>query len=238
MNKFIFCLLAGALMLSGCSKKSDANVNDSADITILSAQVDTVDSANEAAADSAELARLESLRQDSIRRESAAQDSLNQAKKLKLMDEAETKYAERLGYYLNPSKPEYNECWSEYFLYDITKDGIPELWLIHGTSEADRALTVYTPTETGLKKIYEGGGGHSSFYKGKNYILRLNAHQGYAVWIKLSYNGTKITEKVIFEEDCYKTEKDYTEPKEPSINIYEVNNTGPLHSTFAKIKKS
>ena len=66
MNKFIFCLLAGALILSGCSKKSDANVNDSADTTILSAQVDTVDSANEAAADSAELARLDSLRKDSI----------------------------------------------------------------------------------------------------------------------------------------------------------------------------
>lgn len=66
MNKFIFCLLAGALMLSGCGKKSDANVNDSADTTILSAQVDTVEAANEVAADSAELAIPNSLQQDSI----------------------------------------------------------------------------------------------------------------------------------------------------------------------------
>ena len=61
-------------MLSGCGKKSDANVNDSADITILSAQVDTVDSANKAAADSAELARLESFRQDSLNRNFSTPD--------------------------------------------------------------------------------------------------------------------------------------------------------------------
>ena len=76
MKKLIFTLFIGVLILSGCSKKNNTHIDDSTGITAPSAQVDTVDSANEADADSAELARLDSLRQDSILRESASHEAL------------------------------------------------------------------------------------------------------------------------------------------------------------------
>ena len=34
--------------------------------------------------------------------------------------------------------------YSEYFLYDITGDSIPELWVSSGSCEADTQLTIYT----------------------------------------------------------------------------------------------
>lgn len=162
------------------------------------------------------------------------QDSIAKVEKMQhLREVARNQYVETLRKTDKQYTKEYGSGWIDYFLYDITKDGIPELWLIHGTCEADRALSVYTPKEDGLKKIYEEGAGHSEFHKGKNYVLQVMAHQGYACWFKLTYNGSKLSQKMTFEEDCFESGRDYTEPKEPVIRVYEVDNLKPIYSALS-----
>lgn len=120
----------------------------------------------------------------------------------------------------------------KYFLYDITKDGIPELWIKVGTCEADYTLMVYT-YENGLyKTICEKAAGHSVFYKGNDYILQQYAHQGVAAWIKLTYDGNMIIEKTIFEENTIGTDNDYKMPTEQIIELYTFNNELPIKKAF------
>lgn len=120
----------------------------------------------------------------------------------------------------------------EYFLHDITKDGIPELWIKAGTCEADYTLMVYT-YENGLyKTICEKPAGHSVFYKGSDYILQQYAHQGVATWIKLTYDGNMVMEKTIFEENTIGTGSDYKIPTEQKIELYTFNNEQPIKKAF------
>lgn len=124
------------------------------------------------------------------------------------------------------AKGEYVTC--EYFLFDITKDGIPELWIVSGTCEADYKLTTYTHD---LKKICQTSAMHSSFCKGSDYILKVSGQMGYSTWIKLYYDGNKIQEKTVFEEGPV---EEYTEPKEKKIVITDYNDITPIRNAFNK----
>lgn len=120
-----------------------------------------------------------------------------------------------------------------YFLYDITGDQIPELWVKTGTCEADYMLRVYQYNNGYCQKIYETGAGHSAFYKGVDYILQMTAHMGSAIWTKISYNGSRITERDIFEEDLFSSGKeDYTEPNESAVRTTSLKNLQPIKSEF------
>lgn len=227
MRKILY-IAVGLFLLTSCgggrvSKEPTDSINTADSILTTDSIVGVVgDSIAEEQA--AEVARLNSIRQDSIAKVEKMQH---------LREVARNQYVETLRKTDKQYTTKYGSGWIDYFLYDITKDGIPELWLIHGTCEADRALSVYTPKEDGLKKIYEDGAGHSEFHKGKNYVLQVMGHQGYACWLKLTYNGSKISQKMTFEENCYETERDYTEPKEPVIRVYEVDNLKPVYSAFS-----
>lgn len=110
----------------------------------------------------------------------------------------------------------------EYFLFDITGDGNPELWVKQGSCEADYKIIVFT-YENGAKQIYEGGAGHSEFYQGTDYVIQLSAHMGYSLWMKLTYSG-KMRNETIFEEDISGTDRDYREPSERYINLIPAKN--------------
>ena len=114
----------------------------------------------------------------------------------------------------------------DYFLFDITKDGIPELWIESASKEEGYELTIYTHD---LKKILQRGTLPSAFYKGEDYILQVRARMGYAAWIKLYYDGNKIQEKTIFSEEGV---DDYTEPKEKKIDFIPYNNITPIKNAF------
>lgn len=128
---------------------------------------------------------------------------------------------------------EYFLC--SYFLFDITGDGIPELWIKSGSCEADYKLSVYT-YNNGISVIEEGedgDAGHSGFYKGTNYILKVSGHMGYASWVKITYNSGKLKYDVVFEEDINETVQDsYTEPKEMPIEEYSIDDTSPIDNMF------
>lgn len=122
-----------------------------------------------------------------------------------------------------------------YFLFDITGDGIPEIWIESGTCEADHAISVYTYNNklAILDTGEEGNASHSSFFKGEGYILQCCAHMGYQTWSKITYNNGKLKGEVIFEEDLNESGKDeYTEPAEPAVESYSFDDTKPIYSMF------
>lgn len=120
----------------------------------------------------------------------------------------------------------------EYFLYDIDNDDMPELWMIVGSYEVNYRLLVYT-YNSGIKQLYEDGAGHSYFCMGTNYILQIWGHMGEAFWSKLTYDGTKIVAKTVFEEDIRETDGDYTKPQEPEIEFHSSNDKQPIYDVFA-----
>ena len=115
-----------------------------------------------------------------------------------------------------------------YFLFDITGDGIPEIWIVSGTCEADYKLSVFT-YDNGMVVIdagEEGNAGHSSFYRGKDYIIRLSAHMGYANWKKITYRNGRLKRDDVFEEDLNQSGKeDYTVPSEAPVETHPVGDT-------------
>lgn len=124
----------------------------------------------------------------------------------------------------------------QYFLYDITGDGIPELWLESGTCEADHTLSVLSYNNysfTYLDAGEEGNASNSSFYRGDDYILQVSAHMGYAGWTKISYSDDRLQREVIFEEDLNESGKDdYTEPSEDMIESHSIKETLPINTMF------
>lgn len=102
------------------------------------------------------------------------------------------------------------------FFYDITGDGVPEIWMVTEDCEADRKVLVYSLSDWG-RELYRGSAGHSLFYAGNGYVLRLEAHMGYASWYRLSWDGRKMVTKKVFEET---TGGDYTEPSEKPLDEF------------------
>lgn len=96
------------------------------------------------------------------------------------------------------------------FFFDITGDAVPEIWLLTEGSEADRLVLVYSLSDWG-RELYLGTAGHSEFYDGRRYVLRQEAHMGYAHWYKLCWNGKTMVSEQVFEEF---TCGDYTVPRE------------------------
>ena len=128
-----------------------------------------------------------------------------------------------------------DQVFGRYFLFDITGDGIPELWIESGTCEADHALSVYTYDKklSILDAGEEGNASHSGFCRGDDYILQVCGHMGYQAWSKITYSNGTIKSEVIFEEDLNESGKDdYTEPSEPAVESYPFDDTEPVVTMF------
>lgn len=109
-----------------------------------------------------------------------------------------------------------------YFLYDLSGDGVPELWVDSGTCEADRMLSVYRYTPKGTRRVLYTASGHTSYYVGRNYVILRLAHMGedvrtYYRWRKgkpAKYRTKRLT---------VGPEGDYVEPAEPCVepNVFD-----------------
>lgn len=118
----------------------------------------------------------------------------------------------------------------EYFLYDITKDGIPELWVRHGYTEANTMLSVYTYNNGEIKSIYEDGAGHSFFSFGNNYVIQCYAHQIYSLY-KLTYEKGKVVLNTIYEEVMELPERAEA-INEKEVEFFPCVNTAPIKSAL------
>lgn len=86
---------------------------------------------------------------------------------------------------------------SEYFLYDITGDSIPELWVSSGSCEADTQLTIYTNENGKTRQIYIGDGGHSDYFVFNGELVCVMCNTGSGVVITYQYNKGRIVDKAI-----------------------------------------
>ncbi len=105
------------------------------------------------------------------------------------------------------------------FFYDITRDGVPEVWLITDDCEADKLLLVYSMSDWG-KELLRRGAGHMSLYGGKGYVLEVIAHMGIATWYQLSWNGKRIVVRKTYEENLH-GETNYRLPREEPLMLWD-----------------
>ena len=92
----------------------------------------------------------------------------------------------------------------EYTLYDIDKDGSPELIVKLGTCEADYHGEIYTFKDGGASLICgELGLGHSSLYSdpGENGLILMWGHMGYAAAERLSMEEGGLESVTLYEDD-------------------------------------
>ena len=120
----------------------------------------------------------------------------------------------------------------EYFLFDITGDGIPELWVRSGTCEADYMLYVYRYGIGQLELMHSTGAGHSSFYCGEDYVLQVMAHMGEAGWYKIELSGSELSEELVYEESDIESSDEYAQPVEPDAHMYNYDVTWPIASAL------
>lgn len=120
----------------------------------------------------------------------------------------------------------------EYFLFDITGDGIPELWVRSGTCEADYMLYVYRYGIGQLELMHSTGAGHSSFYCGDNYVLQVMAHMGEAGWYKIELSGSGLSEELVYEESDVESSDEYAQPVEPDAQMHDYDVTWPIASAL------
>ena len=170
-----------------------------------------------------EAARLEQLRQDSIRQ---ANERISLLKK-SIYSQMENvlitlRDGEMSGFY-------------EYFLTDLNNDGISELWTITGTCTADSQISVYSVDENNRLKKKETdytGAWNCSYHIGEGYVLECYGKQGYGAWRKLTIGNNRINSKVIFEESLRDGEYEYTDPKEPKADKHLISDLTVLRNAF------
>lgn len=100
------------------------------------------------------------------------------------------------------------------FFFDITGDSVPEVWMVTDDCEADRMVLVYSISDWG-RELYRDTAVHSLFYAGNDYVLRHEAHMGYAHWYRLRWDRKKMVSEKVFDEF---TGGDYTTPSEKPVN--------------------
>ena len=99
----------------------------------------------------------------------------------------------------------------EYAVTDINKDGIYELIVTTGDSEAEKMTYFYSYKSGRIFSLGETGGSHSTYYEmnSGNYIMHLNAHMGSELITHISIKDNKIVEEKISEKEI-KPEEDYS----------------------------
>lgn len=86
---------------------------------------------------------------------------------------------------------------SEYFLYDISGDSIPELWVSSGSCDADTQLTIYTNENGKTRQIYNGDGGHSDYFVFNGELVCVMCNTGSGAVITYQYDKGRIVDKAI-----------------------------------------
>lgn len=121
----------------------------------------------------------------------------------------------------NPENPEYDPNWVEaeaaeaigrYFLYDIDKNGVPELLMRYGAGEAGYYTTVYGYVNGAVTDLGDVASGHAAFYTwpGENAVALNWGHMGGNLITRISLADGKLTEELVFEEFIDGPEDAYT----------------------------
>ena len=109
-------------------------------------------------------------------------------------------YVKILEQYQEPVDVIYNEkFYPTYTVYDVDKDGTPELMIKIGSCEADHAYKIYTVKSENAVLLGDIPGSHTALYgkDGENGMLSQNAYQGSELIKKISIIDGKISEETV-----------------------------------------
>ena len=138
-------------------------------------------------------------------------------------------YLEILDDTLKAQEPKIDDVIIEYsyFVYDIDKDGIPELIVKTGTCEADYTAVVYGCQNGTSIRIGETHAGHSSFYGDPfgNGLIIHQGHMGYATIRRCIEESGQFSSETLLEEDLnmrlqYEPDAEYTPVSEVVAGAY------------------
>lgn len=117
---------------------------------------------------------------------------------------------------------------SLYFLYDITGDGISELWIqVEGDrdEELNYNLFVYEYKDRAASKIYQesvGHPGHHSFIEVNNCVCLSFSQMGSSYVEQYKYINGKIQTKVIYSKDSYDDDSNIEKPEGKELEIFDI----------------
>lgn len=123
-----------------------------------------------------------------------------------------------------------------YSLYDVDKDGVPELFLKCGTCEADYYTLAYTFRGGQVSSLGSFQSGHSSLYTvpGENGIIFREGHMGYGSIERFSLvDGSFSSWETLLTEDEEDTRREgYTDPAELVSGSEQI----PFHYTCTQFR--
>lgn len=98
-----------------------------------------------------------------------------------------------------------------YAVPDINGDGVEELLILTGSSEAEKMLEVYTYDDKAID-CGEVGASHTALYEmnKKDYLLKVNGHMGFETVYSISIKDNKVVEEEL-ENNEVGEEDEYTE---------------------------
>ena len=128
-------------------------------------------------------------------------------------EEAAVRDTDRPDYDPNAYLYEVGALSSGYVLYDIDKDGVPELLVRFGDCEAAYHTKIYTFRDGEMVLAGDLPTGHTSFYTwpGENAIALNWGHMGGHFTEKLSFVNGILEQKTVFEENLTDPDAEYTD---------------------------
>ena len=123
----------------------------------------------------------------------------------------------------------------QYYLYDINHDGIYELLIHFGESEAEAVIQIYSVDENGeFTDLGEIGGGHTWLTEKDGKLYSNFGHQGYQVVKEIQMVGWhgvwSVVEEDILEESGLSDYKSYG----TSITGYDISDTSAIEALCPK----
>lgn len=152
-------------------------------------------------------------------------------------EEAAVRNIDRPDYDPNEYPYEIGMLSDAYYLYDIDKDGIPELLIRYGHSEAAYHTCVYGWADGGVSELGGFSSGHASLYTwpGENAVAFNWGHMGGHYVEKLSLMNGALIRETVFEEGMEDWAEEYTDMADivpGSLYLREVRTT--LGLTFGE----
>lgn len=136
---------------------------------------------------------------------------------------------------LSQYRKNYNqEYFNGYFVTDIDKDGLPELWVKIGSYRENAKLELFYPNPDGTLRKSDTPAEPGQYYLGDDYLVQVvGAGPGYININRISiHNGTMDVENVK-ELDLYSDpEAQIPKFKERELRHTSLANLGPLNSAF------
>lgn len=166
--------------------------------------------------------------------EKARQDSIAQAMKLEQARLDSIKAAEEKVIAMQNAYKHVLKRFStgEYFLYDITGDGVPELWL-NVYEDDGSSWQIHQYLDNQMILIHHSVDGIC--YQGKNSII-IDYNSGYAddnsySTYKVHYRDGKVIDDLINYESV-SVYHNHIKPSEPKVKTYDIKNTKPIMETI------